>query len=243
MGVTLVKIGLASYEFINRDIPFNISQMEKAMRRSSGKVDILCFGEAFLQGFDALEWDYEKDKHIAIPISSPIMRTICAMSLQYKIDLLFGYIERDDHAIYSSYALIENGKITHNYRRISKGWKDSRFADEHYKEGCDTAGFLYRDQPITIALCGDMWDFPEKFKADENGILIWPIYVNFTLDEWRTYEAQYAERALIAADRAFVINSISKEPKSHGGAFYFSNGKVERKLPYDVEDILIIELN
>lgn len=26
---------------------------------------MICFGEAFLQGFDSLSWNYEKDKEIA----------------------------------------------------------------------------------------------------------------------------------------------------------------------------------
>lgn len=45
-------LGLATYKFINNDIEFNISQIEKAIK-SSENIDILCFGEAFLQGFDA----------------------------------------------------------------------------------------------------------------------------------------------------------------------------------------------
>ena len=43
-------------------IAFNISQIEKALSAAQGRVDLLCFGEAFLQGFDSLSWDYETDK-------------------------------------------------------------------------------------------------------------------------------------------------------------------------------------
>lgn len=49
-----MKIGLASYKFINQDLSFNLSQIEKAMQAAQGSVDLLCFGETFLQGFDAL---------------------------------------------------------------------------------------------------------------------------------------------------------------------------------------------
>lgn len=48
----MVKFGLASYKFINNDIEFNISQIEKAIKVSND-IDMLCFREAFLQGFDA----------------------------------------------------------------------------------------------------------------------------------------------------------------------------------------------
>lgn len=70
-----------------------------------------------------------------------------------------------------------------NYRRISKGWKEYRIMDEHYKENDEIDGCTYRSQKITLSLCGDIWDFPEKYKTD--GILIWPVYVNFPLKNGR----------------------------------------------------------
>lgn len=106
----MLKIGLASYEFINNDIAFNISKMEKAMKNVQGRVDLLCFGETFLQGFDALRWDYEFDKEVAVSSNSEIMQRLCNMTLQYGVDLLFGYIEKCDESIFSSCAVIENGK-------------------------------------------------------------------------------------------------------------------------------------
>lgn len=52
---------LASYEFRNNDVTFNTAHMERAMKAAQGKVGLLCFGETFLQGFDALSWEYEND--------------------------------------------------------------------------------------------------------------------------------------------------------------------------------------
>lgn len=161
--------------------------------------ELLCFGESFLQGFDALNWNYEHDRHIAVSSDSGIMQQLSCMTVQYGVDLIFGYIEKCGDSIYSSCAMIEKGKLIHNYRRISKGWEEYSITDEHYKEGTCTEGFSYHDRPVKIALCGDMWDFPEKFKTD--GLLIWPVYVNFGLDEWEQYEIEYAEQAFLAADR------------------------------------------
>lgn len=112
-----MRIGLASYEFINNDIEFNISQIEKAMKSVQGEVELLCFGETFLQGFDALNWNYENDKDIAVSTDSRVMRRLCDMTLQYKVDLLVGYIEKCGDAIYSSCAVIENGKLRYNYSK------------------------------------------------------------------------------------------------------------------------------
>ena len=183
-----MKIGLVSYEFINNDILFNMSQIEKAMKCSQGKADFLCFGESFLQGFDSLNWNYEHDRQVAISSDSPIIQKLCSMTMQYGVDLLFGYMEKCDNSIYSSCAFLERGKIIHNYRRISKGWKEYKISDGHYKEGNHTVEFLYQGQKLMVALCGDIWDFPEKFKT--SGILIWPVYVNFTLEEWQIYEPE-----------------------------------------------------
>ncbi len=238
--ICAMKIGLASYEFRNNDIPFNLAQMERAMRSVQGSANLLCFGETFLQGFDALSWRYERDRDIAVSMDSPLMERICGLTLQYGVDLLFGYIEGCGTSLYSSCAVVEKGRLLHNYRRISRGWKEYAITDAHYWEGSDTGGFLYRGMPVTIALCGDLWDFPERFQTDY--LLIWPVYVNFTLDEWARYEPEYASQARLAARKTLLVNSISQKPASHGGAFYFTDGKTEKKLPFDMEDILVIDI-
>ena len=61
-----MRIGLAPYRFINSNVEYNICQVEKALKEASSKVDMLLFGETFLQGFDALTWEYNKDALIAV---------------------------------------------------------------------------------------------------------------------------------------------------------------------------------
>lgn len=235
-----MRIGLAVCESVNNDIAFNISQIEKAMCAARGTVDLLCFGEAFLQGFDSLNWDYENDKLIAVSTDSDIMRQLCNLTLRYRVDLLLGYIEACGDTIYSSCAVIEKGKLICNYRRISRGWKEYSIADQHYKEGTDPANFLYHGQLMTIALCGDLWDFPEVFKTD--GLLLWPVYLNFELEQWAAAEADYAAQANLAARKALMVNPISKDPVSYGGAFYFVDGTIQKKLAYGAEGILTVEI-
>lgn len=235
-----MKLGLVSYQFRNKDIAFNLSQIEKAMQESQGKVDLLCFGETFLQGFDSLVWDYEIDKDMAITQDSLLMQKLRDLTLQYETDLLFGYIEKDGENLYSSCAVIEKGKLIHNYRRISKNWKEYDRTDNHYCEGTTTDEFQYHGKNIMITLCGDLWLYPEQFMTDE--LLIWPVYVNFDMEEWKTCEQEYADQALLACPKTVMINSITDNPVSHGNAFYFHNGKVEKKLDYDTENVLIVEL-
>lgn len=235
-----MKIGLASYEFRDNDLAFNLAQMERAMRSAQGRVELLCFGEAFLQGFNALSWNYDADRNIAVSTGSELMGRLCEMTLRYGVDLLFGYIEREADVVYSSCAVIEKGKLLHNYRRISRGWKEYWKTGSHYREGTETGEFIYHGQPIMPALCGDLWDFPERFMT--GSLLIWPVYVNFTLGEWARYETEYAEQALLASRKTLMVNSISRDPLAHGGAFYFLDGRIQKKLAYDTEDILVVEI-
>ena len=236
----VMRIGLVSYRCKNRDTAFNIGQIELAMERSVGKVDLLCFGEAFIQGFDALCWDYEKDKLIAIEQSSETFAQLQRLTIKYGISLLTGYIEKEEDRLYSSCVVISNGQIIHNYRRISKGWKEFTKTDSHYCEGMETGPFCLDGKEMVIALCGDLWDFPERFKTDK--LLIWPVYVNFSLDEWNGgIVEEYASQAALAADNTLMINPIDDNPVNHGGSFYFCKGTVAARIPFDREDILIVD--
>ncbi|WBB38373.1 carbon-nitrogen hydrolase family protein [Parvimonas micra] len=237
-----MKIGLVSYEFNNGEIEYNIEKIEKAIISANGKADLLCFGETFLQGFDSLSWNYEIDKSIAITKESVTMEKLKKLSEKHKIDLGIGYIEREREQIFSSFVVIEKGKIIHNYRRITKNWKEYSITDEHYCEGEISETFIYKNREFKIALCGDLWICPEKFKT--NGILLWPVYCNFSKDEWEnTEQYDYAKQSKLASDNVLLVNSITKdEPISVGGAYYFKNGKIEKSLELDKEDILFVEI-
>ena len=233
-----MNIGLVSYESVNNDLGFNLSQIEKALRAVSDRADLLCFGEAFLQGFDSLTWNFDMDKKTAISQDSNTMEALKKMTLEYGTDLLLGYLELDGDAIYSSCALIEKGEITYNYRRTSQGWKEISLADGHYREGTSAEEFTYQDQTFKIALCGDLWDHPERFRTE--GTLIWPVYVNYTTEDWKKEEEEYAKQAGMVCDLVLMVNPISHDPESHGGAFIFSEGKLFNDVIYDTENILII---
>ena len=138
----------------------------------------------------------------------------------------------------SSYALIENGDIVHNYRRISKNRKDYEKSCENYREGTDTSPFLFHGVEMTAALCGDLWIYPKFFRS--RGLLIWPVYVNFDLDE--SESGEYAKQAAMACGKALLVNPLSKEPASRGGAFFFENGKVKQSLGLDKEGVLVVEV-
>ncbi len=236
-----MRIGLVSYRCENRNTAFNMSQVELAMKRSQGKADLLCFGEAFLQGFDALCWDYEKDWAAALELASEEIARLQSWTIRYGISLITGYIEKDREKLYSSCAAISDGRIIHNYRRISKGWKEYSKTDGHYCEGTDIRPFQMLGKQMTIALCGDLWEFPDRFKTEH--LLIWPVYVNYSVEEWNGgILEKYAAQAAMAADDVLMINPIDTDPVNHGGSFHFHHGHAAAGIPFDREGILIVEM-
>lgn len=236
-----MKIALASAKIIDRDVSFNLSQMKRWMQEAKAEgADLVCFGEAFLQGFNALSWSYAEDQNIAVSTSSAAFAQIKAWTKQFAIDVLFGYNEIEDASIYSSCALISDGVLLHNYRRISRGWKEYWKTDAHYKEGSRVEAFAYKGKKCAIALCGDLWDAPERFALGED-ILFWPVYVSWTKEEWENGgKMEYAQQAKLCCGNTFYINSLC-DGDAFGGAASFSDGAVEKELPVFCEGLLCVE--
>ena len=237
-----MKIALVVAEIVDGNIEFNLSQMERFAKDSRrAGADLVCFGEAFLQGFNALSWQFDQDKNVAVATDSKIFSRIISLTKEIGIDILFGYNELDGEDIYSSCVLIENGGIIHNYRRISMGWKESSKTDGHYKEGNSVEVFDYKGKKCAIGLCGDLWDFPERFNLGED-VLFWPVYVSWTKEEWENGgKMEYAEQAKMCCPKTLYVNSICKED-AFGGAVFFVDGQIQRELAIYNEGILFVEI-
>lgn len=240
-----MKIALASAKCVNRDIDFNFAQIENYMRLAKEQgADLVCFAEAFLQGFDAFDWKYEIDRNMAISLESDLFRRVCTLTEDIGIDLMLGFLECEGENLYSSCALIGDGKLIHLYRRISKGWKEYTKTDAHYKEGASADVFQYRGKNCLIALCGDLWDDPKQFKKGQE-ILFWPVYVNFTTEEWeREFLAEYIEQAALAGSAVLMVNAITEAPDdaAFGGCYHFENGIARAALPMGEKGILVVDV-
>ena len=235
-----MKIGLVSFRCENRNIPFNLGQIERALKEAGGKADLLCFGEAFLQGFDSLCWEYETDRDMAVELASETIGRLRAMTVQYSTALLTGYIEKDRDRLYSSCVVLADGEIVHNYRRISRGWKEFTRTDSHYCEGTVTGGFRLHGKDMMISLCGDLWDAPERFRTDH--LLIWPVYASYSVEDWEGgILDEYAVQASLASKDTLMVNPIDHDPDCHGGSFRFRGGRPADRIPFDSEQILIVD--
>lgn len=237
-----MKIALASARIVNGDVEKNLAEMERRMIEAAREgAALVCFGEAFLQGFNALSWEFESDRNVAVSTDSEVLGCICAMTEKYRIDVLFGYNELDGEHIYSSCALVADGRIYHNYRRISRGWKEYWKTDVHYLEGNEVVAFGYRGKKCVIGLCGDLWDHPDRFALGED-VLIWPVYVDWTEDEWNNGGRQeYAEQAALCCKNVLYVNSV-EAGQAFGGAVYFKDAAAVTELSMNREGLLYVEV-
>lgn len=237
----MITLGLASTKFINNDIAFNVQQMKRMIDEAKAQdCDLVCFGEAFLQGFDAFNWNYANDKTIAFTLQHPVIQDLIEYSCSLKIDLAFGYLEREDETLYSSYVFIEKGIIRKNYRRVSRGWKEFTITDDHYQEGNDISAFSYHDHSVVMALCGDLWDKPNDFMLGQS-VTLWPVYVDFTLPEWDQYRLEYAEQVANLTGDVLLINSHSSS-SAVGGCFHFREGRIISELAPGSEGLHVVQI-
>lgn len=237
-----MKIALAAARVIDHDLEYNISQVEKFLgqARESG-ADLLCFGETFLQGFDSLHWNFAEDRETALRLDGPVMEALCRKTAETRVDLLLGFVEREGERLYSSCALLSQGKPLHCYRRISKGWKEYQRTDSHYCEGTEITPFSYRGVRCLIALCGDLWDMPERFCQDAT-LLFWPVYISYSPEEWETgIREEYARQAARACGHTLLINSIC-DGDAFGGCSEFVSGQCRSALPMGQEGLLLVEV-
>ncbi len=238
-----MKIALASAQMVDGDIAHNLAQMERwALEAKKKGAQLVCFGETFLQGFGALSFHIEQDWAVGITTGSSLFRKLRELSSLVAIDLLFGYVEREGDSLYSSCALMQEGQLLYNYRRVSQGWKHYWRTDHHYREGDTVEVFSYRGKRCAIALCGDLWDnCAERFALGED-LLFWPVYISYTPQEWTSSaREEYAVQAGKICGHTLLINSLCSGD-GYGGAAQFVNGSVQGELPLGQEGLLVVDV-
>ena len=244
-----MRCALASKGFVNENIQHNKNVIIDTMIKCSNDVDIVIFGEAFLQGFYGATFEIEHDEKLAINQNDLIIKEICFVAKEYKIAVSFGFIEKAKNCFYSSQITINSGgNIIDVYRRVSPGWKEE-FANEQYREGNGFHIFSYMDRKIAIGLCGDFWfdtniNEVKKLLPD---VVFWPVYTDFNYNEWNTsIKYEYAEQAGRIGGNVLYVNSVCKDKEgddiARGGSVLFIDGKISKEIPSGKEDILFVEV-
>lgn len=244
-----MKITLAAIGFKNNDIQLNKKSILSSIKKYSSTTDLIVFGEAFLQGFDSLSWNFEIDRNIAIMQNDEIIEEISKACYKYQVSVSFGYFELFNDKIYSSQITInKKGIIVNNYRRISIGWRIKE-TDFHYIEGNKFEAFDLDGYKIAIGLCGDLW-YEENIKRIAflgMKIVLWPVYTDFNYNKWNKFEKyDYARQAKLLNVPVAYVNSFcldsDEENIAKGGAALFINGNIIEEIPSGKEEFLTIEL-
>lgn len=247
--VTIMRCALASLGFINENISFNKKVIIDTMIKFSNDVDIVIFGEAFLQGFYGVTFDVEHDSKLAIRQDDLIIKEICSVANDYAVAVSFGFIEKSEDIFYSSQITIDShGKVIDVYRRVSPGWKEE-FANEQYCEGTGFHAFSFMGHKIVIGLCGDLW-FDEnvnKVKSLCPDIVFWPVYTDFNYNRWNeSIKYEYAGQAGKICDKVLYVNPYCMDKEdveiAKGGSAYFRDGNIDKEIPAGKEDVLIVEV-
>ncbi len=243
-----MKILLAGLGFKNHNTDYNLNVIVDTIEKYREKADLILFGEAFLQGFDSLRFNFMEDKTVAITKDDELIKFIQSKCKEKKVGVSFGYYELDRDAIYSSQMTIsKEGMIINNYHRVSPGWKENDVSSE-YKDGKEFSTFSYLDKTICVALCGDLWyvDNLEKIKKLKKDIVLWPVYCDYDADEWNEeikydYREEVKELGNVLLVNSYCLDSDNKE-LAKGGCCYYKDGKIKADSKAGIEDVLIIEI-
>lgn len=241
-----MKIALVSKRTSDNNIEFNTDQIVNTVDQLKNGVDLICFGEAFLQGFNSLNWSFDTDKNIAVAADGDVISKIRAKAKEHGVAVAFGYFERDGKYIYSSYIVIgKDGQTVTDFRRVSKGWKEYTITDGHYREGEGFCSFDYLGKKLAIAVCGDLWeeDLLAAIAETNADMLLYPVYITYELNEFeREIKQEYVDRLSVVGFPAAMINSVCAEDGTLGGCYFVKDGKIVSALDMGKEGVLLIEV-
>lgn len=243
-----MNVLLAALSFRNGNLIYNKDQIVSTIKKYNNKVDLILFGESFLQGFDALTWNFEIDKNIALSKDSKLIKEIKKLCKKFNVSVSFGYFELFDSKIFSSQIVInKHGKIIFNYRRVSSGWRIKE-TDDHYQEGTSFSTFELDNKTFTVGLCGDLWneDNVNIVSNLSSDYLLWPVYTDFNYDKWNNVEKnEYAMQAKKFNKITLYVNSYcldGNDEIAKGGAAVFEDGKIINEIPSGKEDVIIVKI-
>ena len=78
-----MKCALAAAGFINGDIEYNKAVLADTLGKCAGKADAVIFGEAFLQGFDSLNFTARHDMAVAVSREGRVIHELCQLAKEH----------------------------------------------------------------------------------------------------------------------------------------------------------------
>ncbi len=210
--------------------------------------DLTVFGEAFLSGFEALDFSYLHDAARALFVRGKEIAQIRSWAAENRMAIGFGFYENDGGYLFSSYLVIDKlGDIKGHYRRVSKGWRKKNTPVE-YREGDEFITFRLDQTRITLLVCGDLWEddllMPIIDRDVETDLFLWPVHCDYPVSQWHETEGEaYRQRSQILSKPVlFVNNYVDPADRAKGGAYLWHLGRELDALPYGLPGLLHVEV-
>ena len=226
-------ISLAAGLSIDNDLQANLDTMEKFL--AAGKAensDLVLFGEAFLQGFGAITFDYEHDiKNVALGVHSPEIASVRQLAGKYGLGVGFGFYETDHSGIFATYLIVDaRGGTAVKYQRVSPGaWIAE--ANAEYRMGREFHAFEFAGKRLAVIVCGDFWEDylldPIVELDSQVDAFLWPVHCDYTIEKWAGGEREeYRKRSQILAKPVFFVNNLRLAADgAKGGAYVWQQGR------------------
>lgn len=247
-----MRVALAALESHDGDVEGNLARLTAAVEEYEGwGIDVLVCGEMFAHGFGAATFDVEHDRAIAWEVDGPELGRVRRLARRAGMAVCLGFFERDGEHLHSSAIVIgRDGTTLAHYRRLSRGWRFGTEDPAVYQEGTGPVAFRLAGKACTIALCGDLWDAPERFAEVRPDVVLWPVHVSWSPQEW---SAQQLDAYAVQANRVYasvlMVNNVTPAAgpddtdDAVGGAAWFRNGKVKAALPCDgAPGVLVVDV-
>lgn len=244
-----MKLALCAEYSEDRRFEDNLKRLKRRVREAKmAGVELLFFGEAFLQGFGAMSFDYAEDIDLAFGIHGTEIAEVRAIAAEYRIGIGVGFYENYKGAIYSSYLVVDDrGNSFLHYRRRSKGWKMPH-ACADYREGTTFESGTFRGKRFGVMICGDFWEehlLPDLIEMEDSvDFFVWPVHCDYFLDRWeRTEKELYRERSAILGKSVLYCNNWKPEDEmAKGGAYHWHLGREIASLSPGEPGMLMIEI-
>ena len=253
---------------LSRDLDFegNFCRMEEQAKVAAAQgADLALFGEAYLQGFGGMSFDYKTDIPNAYAQNNEEIAQVRNLAKHLGIALGFGFFENHQGGVYSAYLILDkDGETVDLFRRVSVGWKEEKgFLNPDYREGLGFHSFKFQGKRFATMICGDFWEnhlISQIIELDDEvDAFFWPVHCDYDPQFWEAGEREeYRERGEILAKPVLFINNYrdpeteEKAPESkeaaempsyaQGGAYVWQQGKTLAALEMKRKGILLFEL-
>lgn len=241
-----MRIAALSLEFENKNINKNADTIKQSVIQYSGMNDLVIFPEAFLQGYDGISFNFEKDKKIAVSLNDEIIHDFRRTCKEYNTGLVFSYYELFNEKIYLSSIFIDkNGNILYNYRSNDSSYKYKDIT-ENYGLGGQIRTVNFMDKKF-IMLIGEeifKYEIKNKIRSLKYDIILILSYTQLDSYMWWEYkEKLLCELYSLEGSKIWISghNYETYIPAS-GTVLFVKEDKLEDEIEFCKEGSLIAHI-